>query len=81
MALSWQQLPPEITPLFIKYEELIAGHCDFRRLESVLALKRDEGRALAARVGATGGPPLADFERDIINQEARAGMQAFGYLP
>ncbi len=80
MAVSWSQLPAEFPCVFIKYEDLISGNFDFRKLESWLGIEIKEKVALSVSVGGTTKRSrLSWCERFIIDREATAGMQALGY--
>jgi hypothetical protein len=80
LALSWSELPEGFPCFHIKYEDLISGKVDFRKLESWLGLEIREGVALSASVGGTATrSQLSWHERLIIAREAGAGMQALGY--
>ena len=80
LAISWSRLPPEFPCIHIKYEDLIAGKVDFRKLESWLGLEIREHVALSASVGGTAKrAQLSWYERWIIAREAAAGMKALGY--
>ena len=81
IAVSWSQLPQDFPAVHIKYEDLIAGKVDFRKIESWLGLEIKENTALRVSVGGTAKrAQLAWFERMIIWHEAAEGMRAFGYL-
>jgi Sulfotransferase family len=80
LVLSWSELPAEFPAFHIKYEDLISGKVDFRKLESWLGLEIKESVALSAIVGGTAKrPSLSRLERLIIAREAAAGMQSLGY--
>jgi Sulfotransferase family len=80
LGVSWAQLPENFPYVHIKYEDLIAGKVDFRKLESWLGIEIKEGIALKASVGGTAKRDcLRWYERLIIAREARAGMRALGY--
>jgi len=80
LALSWSELPAGFPCFHIKYEDLISGKVDFRKLESWLGLEIREDVALSASVGGTAKrPQLSWHERLIIAREAAAGMHAMGY--
>jgi Sulfotransferase family len=80
IALSWSELPSDFPAVRIKYEELISGGVDFRKLESWLGVKIQEDLALSAFVGATSRRHHLSFsERWIISHEAGSGMRALGY--
>jgi hypothetical protein len=80
IALSWSELPASLPAFRIKYEDLIGGRVDFRKLESWLGLKLNEGAALSAFVGSTARRHrLGLCERWIVSHEAAAGMRALGY--
>ena len=55
MAVSWSQLPAGFPCVFIKYEDLISGNFDFRKLESWLGI---EIRENARTLGLTLAVPL-----------------------
>ena len=80
MAVSWSQLPAGFPCVFIRYEDLISGNFDFRKLESWLGIEIREKVALSVSVGGTTKRSrLSWCERLIIDREATAGMQALGY--
>ena len=80
LALGWTQLPSGFPSVHLKYEDLIAGKVDFRRLESWLGLQLKESVALSAAVGGTAKrSQLTWYERWIISREAAPGMRALGY--
>ena len=80
LALSWSELPEGFPCFHIKYEDLIGGKVDFRKLESWLDLEIREDVALVASVGGTATrSKLSWHERLIIGHEAEAGMHALGY--
>jgi hypothetical protein len=80
LALSWSELPEGFPCFHIKYEDLISGKVDFRKLESWLGLEIREGVALSASVGGTATrSKLSWHERLIIGHEAEPGMRALGY--
>jgi hypothetical protein len=80
LALSWSELPEGFPCFHIKYEDLISGQVDFRKLESWLGLEIREGVALSASVGSTATrSKLSWYERLIIGREAESGMRALGY--
>jgi hypothetical protein len=63
-----------------KYEDLINGKVDFRRLESCLGIEIRENVALDVFVGRTAvRQRLSWHERLIISKEAGPGMKALGY--
>lgn len=80
LAVSWSELPAGFPSVHIKYEDLIGGKVDFRKLESWLGIEIQEGVALSASVGGTAKRNgLSWYERWIIAHEAEAGMRALGY--
>jgi hypothetical protein len=80
LALSWLELPDGFPCFHIKYEDLISGQVDFRKLESWLGLEIQEGVALSTSVGGTAiRTQLSWHERLIISREAAEGMRALGY--
>jgi len=80
LAVSWSRLPAGFPCVHIRYEDLIAGKVDFRKLESWLGLEIREHVALSASVGGTAKrAQLSWYERWIIAREAAAGMKALGY--
>jgi len=80
IALSWSELPPGFPSVLIKYEDLITGGVDFRKLESWLGIRLRESVALSTFVGSTARRHrLGWCERLIISREAAAGMLALGY--
>lgn len=81
IALSWAELPADFPAFRIKYEDLIGGGVDFRKLESWLGVKLNETVALSASVKSTARRHrLGSCQRWIITHEAAAGMRALGYL-
>lgn len=80
LACSWSELPPGFPAIHIRYEDIVQGRVDFRRLESWLGLKLQEQLALSVFVGnTTVRERLSWHERLIISHEASAGMCALGY--
>jgi len=80
LAVSWPHLPTGFPCVHIKYEDLIDGKVDFRKLESWLDIEIRENVALSASVGGTAkSAKLGRWERWIITQEAAPGMQVLGY--
>jgi hypothetical protein len=80
LAISWSELPKGFPSFHIKYEELISGAVDFRRLESWLGIEIRESVALSVSVGSTAKRThLSWYERLIIAHEAKIGMHALGY--
>jgi hypothetical protein len=80
LAVSWSDLPPGFPSFHIRYEDLVSGKVDFRRLESWLDIEINEGVALSVSVGGTATRSrLTWYERLIIAREAAAGMHALGY--
>lgn len=80
IAVGWSQLPAEFPVMQIKYEDLIAGKVDFRKLESWTGLQIKEDSALSLTLGGTAKRArLTWYERMIISREAAEGMRALGY--
>lgn len=80
LVTGWSELPAGFPCLRVKYEDLVGGSLDFRRLESWLGIELRESLALSASVGRTAiRKRLAWHERLIIAREAAQGMQALGY--
>jgi hypothetical protein len=80
IAVSWAQLPEKFPITKIKYEDLIAGRVDCRKLESWLGINIQEDTALSASIGGTSTrASLSWYERLIIASEAAPGMRALGY--
>jgi hypothetical protein len=80
IVLSWSELPSDFPCVRIKYEDLMSGQFDFRKLESWLGVKINEALALSASIGSTARRNhLGFFERWIISHEAAAGMRTLGY--
>jgi len=80
LAISWSELPPGFPSFHIKYEDLVKGKVDFRKLESWLGVEIRENVALSVAVGGTAKRPrLSWYERFIIAREAADGMRAFDY--
>ncbi len=82
LAVSWSELPVGFPYVHIKYEDLIGGKVDFRKLESWLDIEINESIALSVSVGGTAKRNhLSWYERWIIAREAAEGMRAIGYSP
>ena len=80
LVLSWSELPTEFPAFHIKYEDLVNGRVDFRKLESWLDIQLKEGVALSATIGGTAKrTQLSWCERMIIAREAAEGMRALEY--
>jgi hypothetical protein len=80
LAVGWSDLPASFPLVHIKYEDLVAGRVDFRKLESWLGLAVNEKEALREVVGHTAvRRSLNWYERLIIKHEAGAGMRLLGY--
>ena len=80
LALSWSELPTDFPLYHIKYEDLVRGDVNFRKLEAWLGLEIKENVALSVSVGRTSVRHRLNWhERFIIAHEAAAGMQALGY--
>jgi hypothetical protein len=80
LALGWLELPEGFPSFHIKYEDLISGKVDFRKLESWLGIEIREDAALSTSVGGTAvRSRLNWYEHLIISREAASGMQALGY--
>ncbi len=80
LALSWSELPNGFPAIHVKYEDLVGGRVDFRKLESWLGIAVREDVALSVAVGHTAvRPRLSWHERFIIAREAGPGMRALGY--
>jgi hypothetical protein len=80
LAVSWSELPAGFPSFHIKYEDLVGGKVDFRKLESWLGIEIKESVALSVSVGGTAKRSrLSWYERLIIAHEAAAGMRALGY--
>jgi len=80
IAVSWSELPAGFPSFHIKYEDLIGGKVDFRKLESWLGVEMKESVALSVSVGGTAKRNhLSWYERLIIAREAAEGMRALGY--
>jgi hypothetical protein len=80
IAVSWSQFPADFPAVHIKYEDLIRGKVDFRKLESWLGIQIREDAALSVLVGGTTTRTrLSWYERLIIAGEAQAGMHILGY--
>jgi hypothetical protein len=81
LALSWSQLPEEFPCFHIKYENLVSGHFDFRKLESWLGIEIREDIALSVSVGHSSRRSRPSwYEHWIIAREAAPGMRALGYF-
>jgi hypothetical protein len=64
----------------MKYEDLVRGNVDFRKLESWLGIKIKEDVALSAPVGGSRERGRVTwYERKIIASIAKTGMQTMGY--
>lgn len=80
LVLSWSEMPADFPCMRIKYEDIISGTFDFRRLESWLGIQIKENVALSASVGGTAKRKrLAWYERQIIQREAEAGLKVLDY--
>jgi hypothetical protein len=80
LVLSWSELPEEFPCFRIKYEDLIGGQFDFRKLESWLGIEIRENVALSVVVGHSSVRPRPSwYERWIIAREAAPGMRSLGY--
>jgi hypothetical protein len=80
LAMSWSEVPAGFPFIQLKYEDLVQGNVDFRKLESWLGLEIKESAALSISVGSTTTrSQLSWYERMIISREANAGMRAVGY--
>lgn len=79
LAMSWREAE-DLDPVVLKYEDVVAEGFDFRALESRLGLKLDEGSALGSRVGGTRDKrePTRE-EKRVVAEEAREGMETYGY--
>jgi hypothetical protein len=73
-------LPADFPAFRIKYEDIIGGRFDFRKLESWLGIEIKEEVALSAVVGRTATRHRIGWtERLIVSHEAAGGMRALGY--
>jgi hypothetical protein len=80
LATSWSDLPAGFPCFQMKYEDLVRGKVDFRKLESWLGIEIKENVALSAPVGGTAKRKvLTWYERRIIAREAEVGMRALDY--
>jgi hypothetical protein len=80
LATSWYELPADFPCFRMKYEDLVHGKVDFRKLESWLGIEIKEDVALSAPVGGSRQRGRVTwYERMIIAHEAEAGMRALGY--
>jgi hypothetical protein len=80
IAVSWADLPSGFPCYHVKYEDLISGRVDFRKLESWLGIQIREEAALSASVGGTAvRSGLNWLEHLIVRHEAGEGMNALGY--
>jgi len=80
LAMSWSDLPSDFPCFRMKYEDLVRGNVDFRKLESWLGIEIKEKLALSAPVGGSRQRGrITWYERRIIAREAKAGMRAMGY--
>ena len=80
IALSWAELPADFPAFRIKYEDIVGGRCDFRKLGSWLGIEIREEVALSAVVGRTAiRHRIGWSERLIISHEAATGMRVLGY--
>jgi len=80
LALSWGELPANFPAFRVKYEDLVTGKVDFRKLESWLNIEIRENVALSVTVGSTARRrQLGWCERLIIRHEAGEGMRSLGY--
>jgi hypothetical protein len=80
LAMSWADLPANFPCFRMKYEDLVGGNVDFRKLESWLGIEIKEDLALSAPVGGSRQRGRVTwYERKIIAHVAKAGMRAMGY--
>jgi len=80
LALGWSELPEGFPVFHIKYEDMIHGKVDFRKLESWLDIEIKEDMAISTLVGGTAvRSTLNWYEHLIVVHEAAAGMHALGY--
>ena len=80
IALSWSELPPAFPAFRVRYEDLIGGGFDFRKLESWLGIEIREDLALSVSVGSTSRRRRVGWcEQLIISREAQAGIRFLGY--
>ncbi len=80
LAVGWSQLPEGFPSFHVKYEDLVNGKVDFRKLESWLGIEIRENIALSLVVGHSSVRPRPRwYERRIIACEAAPGMRALGY--
>ena len=80
IVMSWSDLPASFPGFWIKYEDLVGGGFDFRKLESWLGIKIREDLALSVSVGSTARRRQVGWcEHLIISREAQAGMRSLGY--
>ena len=80
LAVSWSELPAGFPAFYLKYEDLISGRVDLRKLESWLGIEVAEKVALSVFVGQTAvRKRLSWYEQLIIGHEAGEGMGALGY--
>jgi hypothetical protein len=78
LATSW--IGTTVPHTLVKYEDVVAGTFDFRKLETTLGLKFDEAAALAVKVGGTPDrSPLRRYEKEIVTANAKKGMATFQY--
>ena len=81
LATSWSDLPAGFPSYYLKYQDLVTGNVDFRKLESWLGIEVAEKTALSVFVGHTAARKcLSWYERLIIRHEAGPGMRALGYF-
>lgn len=80
LVLSWSDMPSDFPCVRIKYEDIVRGKFDFRRLEAWLGIQIKENVALSASVGGTAKRKrLAWYERQIIQREAATGLKVLDY--
>jgi hypothetical protein len=80
IALSWSELPDGFPAFHVKYEDLVSGNYDFRKLESWLGIEIREDIALSVVVGHSSVRTRPSwYERWIIAQQAAPGMRSLGY--
>jgi hypothetical protein len=80
IASSWLELPEGFPSFHVKYEDLIGGNFDFRKVESWLGIEITEKVAMSVIVGHSSiRPRFSWYERRIIAHEAAPGMQALGH--
>ena len=79
LTLSWSDAS-DLRPIFLRYEDIVAGTMDFAALAGELSLNLDPQSALSIRAGGSpSGPPLSPADRKIIYAGTASGRRFLGY--